>query len=108
MKRQIYNSFVLPVSTYGEEQNGHSPTKQKQASSRIKDGQEYVKHNIPGQINKHLGKRNDKGHILIKQVTRWTRSWAGHVSRIRENRWTLRITSWKPYERKRPRGKPAR
>ncbi|KAK2184814.1 hypothetical protein NP493_252g05078 [Ridgeia piscesae] len=32
----------------------------------------------------------------------------GHVSRIRDNRWTLRITTWKPHERKRPRGRPAR
>ena len=44
---------------------------------------------------------------VIEQVRRrkWTR--AGHVSRIRDNRWTLRITAWKPYERKRLRGKQA-
>ena len=33
---------------------------------------------------------------------------ASLVSRIRDNRWTLRITTWKPYERKRPSGRPAR
>ena len=32
--------------------------------------------------------------------------WAGHVSSIRDSRWTLRITTWKPYERERPRGRP--
>ena len=43
---------------------------------------------------------------MIEQVRRkW--SWAGHVSRIRDNRWTPRVTTWKPYERKRPGGRPA-
>ena len=45
---------------------------------------------------------------VFEQVRRRKWTWAGHVSRIRDNRWTLRITTWKPYERKRPRGRPAR
>jgi hypothetical protein len=36
----------------------------------------------------------------IRRRRKWT--WARHVSRIRTNRWTLRITIWKPHERKRP------
>ena len=32
------------------------------------------------------------------RTRKWT--WAGHASRIRENRWTSRITTWKPYEGK--------
>ena len=43
---------------------------------------------------------------VIKQVRKWI--WAGHVSRIRDNRWTLRITNWKHCRRKRPRGRPTR
>ena len=45
---------------------------------------------------------------VIEQVRRRKWTWVSHVSRIRKNRWTLRITNWKPYERKRPRGRPAR
>ena len=45
---------------------------------------------------------------VIEQVRRRKWTWAGHVSKIQDNRWTLRITNWKPYERKRPRGRPAR
>ena len=37
---------------------------------------------------------------VIEQVRR--RKWAGNVSKIRENRRTLYITTWKPYERKTP------
>ena len=32
---------------------------------------------------------------VIEQVRRRNRNWAWHVSRIRDNRWTLRITTWK-------------
>ena len=46
--------------------------------------------------------------IVIEKVRRRKWTWAGHVSRIRDNRWTLRITTWKPYIWKRPRGKLAR
>ena len=53
-----------------------------------------------------MSKRKDKD--VIEQVRRWKWTWAWHVSRIRDNQWTLRITIWKPYKRKRPRGRPAR
>ena len=45
---------------------------------------------------------------VIEQVRRRKWTWARHVSRIQDNRWTLCITTWKPYERKRPNGRPAR
>ena len=45
---------------------------------------------------------------VIEQVRRGDMTWARHVSRRRDSRWTLRFTTWKPYERKRPRRRPAR
>ena len=45
---------------------------------------------------------------VIEQVRRRKWTWAGHISRIRDNQWTLHIAIWKPYERKRPRGRPVR
>ena len=44
---------------------------------------------------------------VIEQVRRRKWTWAGHSSRIRDNRYRLRITTWKPYERKIPRGRLA-
>ena len=58
LKRQIFNSGVLPVMTYGT----HHPCRQQASSRTEKDGKEYVKHHIPGKKNKHLGKKKDKGH----------------------------------------------
>ena len=79
----------------------HQPRKEQARSRTNKDGKEYVIHHIPGQKNKQ-----DKR--MIKHVRRWKCTWVGHVSKIQDNRWTMRITTWKPYERKRPRGRPAR
>ena len=75
----------------------HHTSKEQTRSRTNKDGKKYVKHHITGQKNKHLCKRKDKGHRR-----------EGHVSRLRDNRWTLHITTWKPYERKIRRGRPAR
>ena len=62
--------------------------------------------------------RNRKANIWVRaktkatdvieqvRIRKWT--WAGHVSRIRDNRRTLRIITGKPYEKKRPGGRPAR
>jgi len=36
--------------------------KEQAGSHTNKDGKEYVKYHIPGQKNKHLGKRKNKGH----------------------------------------------
>ena len=45
---------------------------------------------------------------VIKTTRRMKWSWAGHISRLKDDRWTKCITTWKPYERKRLRGRPAK
>ena len=45
---------------------------------------------------------------VIKTTRRMKWSWAGHISRLKDDRWTKRITTWKPYGRKRLRGRPAK
>ena len=66
-------------------------TQAKQASSRTKkDGKEYGKQHIPGEKNKHLGTRKDKGHMyVIEQVRKRNWAWAGYVSRIQLGNTTI-------------------
>ena len=58
--------------------------------------------------------RDRKTNIRVREKTKVTDvieqvgSGPGHVNRIRDNRWTLRITNWKTSKMKRPRGRPAR
>ena len=35
-------------------------------------------------------------------------SWAGHINRLKDERWTSRVTTWRPYDKKRRQGRPAK
>ena len=63
LKRQVFNS-MRTSSNYILRRNmdTHQPSKEQASSRTNKDGKEYVKHHIPGQKNKDLGKRKDEGH----------------------------------------------
>ena len=81
----------------------------EQASSRTnKDGNECVIITYWDRKANVWLRKEAKVTYVIEQARRRMWTWAGHVSRIRDNRWTLRITNWKTYETKRPRGRPAR
>ena len=45
----------------------------------------------------------------IKHVIK-SRKWtcAGHVARLRDNRWTSQVTDWRPMGGSRPRGRPSK
>ena len=81
MKRQVYNSCVLPAMTHGAK-HGHSPPEQKQASSRTnKDGKEYVKHHIPAR----------KTNIWVRHKTK-----DGHcVETLRQETTSRKVDYWK-------------
>ena len=41
-------------------------------------------------------------HVLLKK--KW--SWAGHIARMNDNRWTKRIIDWSSYNDKRSKKRP--
>ena len=52
-------------------------------------------------------KNKDNCHFTeytLKQMC----SWAGHIARMKDNRWTRRCTEWQPRSGKRSRGRPSR
>ena len=42
--------------------------------------------------------------VKVIKERKWT--WAGHISRMTDKRWTKSITEWKPMDGKRTRGRP--
>ncbi|GBP38571.1 Retrovirus-related Pol polyprotein from type-2 retrotransposable element R2DM; Endonuclease [Eumeta japonica] len=44
--------------------------------------------------------------VMIEDLCKTSRQWAGHVARLKDGRWTHKITSWKGPEGKRCRGRP--
>ncbi|KAK2175674.1 hypothetical protein NP493_715g01010 [Ridgeia piscesae] len=101
LNRQVYNSCVLPAMTYGAEtwtlatqgKNKPAAAQTKMERSMLNITYQDIKSNI-------WVREKTKVTDVIEQVRRRKWTWAGHVSRIGDNRWTLNITTWKPYERK--------
>ena len=45
---------------------------------------------------------------IIEYTLKQKWKWAGHIARLRDNRWTKRCTEWQPRRGKRSRGRPSR
>lgn len=107
MKKYILDTTVLPTLTYGLETLGLTTnlhedlricqTKIERKLLNIRQVQRVKNEEI----------RNRTQIIDVIQKTKRTKwSWAGHISRIDDQRWTKLITKWKPPNEKRSRGRP--
>ena len=109
LKRQVYNSYVLPVMTYGAETWAlTTQAKNKLAAAQTKMERCMLNIIYRDRETNIWVREKTKVTYVIEQVRRRKWTWAGHVRMMRDNRWTLRITTWKYYKRKRPRRRPAR
>ena len=45
---------------------------------------------------------------IISTVRKIKWSWAGHINRLKDDRWTSRVTTWRQYDKKRRQGRPAK
>ena len=45
---------------------------------------------------------------IIYTVRKMKWSWAGHINRLKDDQWTSRVTAWRPYDKKRRQGRPAK
>ena len=45
---------------------------------------------------------------IIYTVRKIKWSWARHINRLKDDRWTSRVTAWRPYDKKRRQGRPAK
>ena len=98
LKRQLYKSCVLPaITVYGAETWALTiQAKNKLAVDPIKMERSMLNITYRDRKTNIWVREKTKVTDVIKQVRRRKWKWAGHVSRIRDNRWTLRITTWEP------------
>ena len=109
LKRQVYNSCVLPAMTYGAE----TWTLTKQAQNKLAAAQTKMERSM---LN--ITYKDRRTNIWVRERTKvidimytvrkmkW--SWAGHINRLKDDRWTSRVTTWRPYDKKRRQGRPAK
>ena len=43
----------------------------------------------------------------ISNVTKMKRFWVGNINRIEDDRWSSRVTIWRPYDKTKRQGRPA-
>jgi hypothetical protein len=108
-KRRVFNQCVIPAMTYGAE----TWTFHESIIQRLQVAQRKMERRM---LN--ISYRERRRNAEIRSISRledvlthirkmkWT--WAGHISRYSDDRWTKRLTEWTPYGRRRQRGSPRR
>ena len=109
LKRQVYNSCVLPAMTYGAE----TWTLTKQAQNKLAAGQTKMEGSMLNITYKDRKtniwvRERTKVIDIINTVRKMKWSWAGHINRFKDDRWTSRVSTWRPYDKKRWHGRPAK
>ena len=100
LKRQVYNSCVL--LWHMVQRPGHWPNKHRTnlRPHRPKSRRLLLHVRLLSFITKLID--------IIYTVRKMKWSWAGHINRLKDDRWTSRVTTWRPYDKKRRQGRPAK
>ena len=109
LKKQVMDQCILPTMTYGCQ----TWSLNKQMTNKLRTAQRAMerkmldlklKNKIPCAEIRKRTKIIDIIEYTLKQ--KW--KWAGHIARLKDNRWTRRCTEWQPRRGKRSRGRPSR
>ena len=109
LKRQVYNSCVLPAMTYGAKT--WSLTKQAQnklAAAQIKMERSMLNITHKDKKTNIWVRERTKVINIINTVRKTKWSWAGHINRLKDDRWTSRVTNLRPPDKKRRHGRPVK
>ena len=109
LRRRVFNQCIIPAMTYGAET--WSITKeleQKLLATQRAMERRMLNISIRDRIScKDIRKMTGVKDILVKiKEMKW--KWAGHIARIKDNRWTKRLTEWQPRIGRRRRGRQKR
>ncbi|EFO97114.1 hypothetical protein CRE_30476 [Caenorhabditis remanei] len=111
IRAQLFDSIVLPALTYGSE----TWTFTKALSERVRITHAALERKLVGitlteQREKNLHREDIRKMSQVKDplafITKRKLSWAGHVMRRNDNRWTTLLQEWIPRNEKRPVGRP--
>lgn len=107
LKRQVFNSCIIPAMTYGAETwTLSSQAERKLAATQRKMERSMLNITYRDRKTNTWIRKKTKVTDIISTVRQMKWRWAGHISRMRDNRWTYCITNWRPYDGIRRRGRP--
>ena len=107
LKRKVYDSCVLPVITYGLETTAIT----RKVAEQLRVTQRAMERVMLGFTLRDKIRNSqlrDKTRItdVIERVASLKWRWIGHIARQDSERWTHKITFWRPRETRRSVGRP--
>ena len=106
-KAEIFNSTVIPAMIYGSETWATTAAEERKLEVTVRAMERSVlgislRQRVPNEeIRRQSGFRD-----IVDEIRKSKLSWAGHVSRMRDDRWTSKVLHWYPRGVKRPLGRP--
>lgn len=96
LKRKVYNQNVLPVLTYGSETWGLTRASERKLRNTQKE-MERIMLGFWRERRQDVWTNDQTGvEDILKTIKKRKWTWAGHVIRRTDNRWTVRVTDWQP------------
>ena len=108
-KRQVFNQCILPTLTYGCQ----TWTLTKDITQKMEICQRKMERKMLGiklidKVPNLEIREKTKVNDVLAEITKLKWKWAGHVARMKDNRWTVRCTEWQVRDGKRSKGRPKR
>ena len=106
LKTKVFEQCALPVMTYGSE----TLTLTKASSNKLRVAQRAMERAMLGislrdkKRNEWIRKKTGMTDVIHRiRSLKW--QWAGHITRMEDERWKKHVLDWRPYEI-RPTGRP--
>lgn len=97
LKRKVFDTCVLPVLTYGAE----TLTLTKASKNKLRVAQRAMERSMLGitlrdRMTNQWIRQQTRVVDVMKRIATLKWSWAGHIARRTDERWTKKIMNWRP------------
>ena len=97
LKRQVYNQCIIPTVTYGSETWNLTKIQTMKLRS-MQRAHERIMLNITWRDHKTAEwiREQTKLRDILETISKAKWTWAGHLTRRTDNRWTTKLAFWQP------------
>lgn len=107
LKRKVFDHCVLPALTYGcETWTSNTKIIQKLRVTQRSMERRMLNISLLDHKTNVWVRSQTKVMDIIRRVKTLKWKWAGHVARMKDQKWTSAVLNWTPLEAKRPRRRP--
>ena len=107
LKKKLHNQCIIPAMTYAcETWNMTKAMERKLAATQRKMERSMLGVKWDDMKTNEWIRDQTKVKDVIETVKEKKWKWAGHVARMKDRRWTVEITDWRPMDGKRGKGRP--